>query len=162
MVEHTGLPVKGYKSQPQEKVDLVNANKALEEKLLRQLDSMKAMSAGFVDQRWLAIGRNNLEVAFMAINRAVFQPERVILPEDVTDQGKPAVENPTLADVRDARVMYSDGGRLIFTVDYGQDPPFVMMEGDRVFTNEAKKHWNEVSRISGRAVLFPEVVENGK
>jgi hypothetical protein len=40
---------------------------------------MKALN---VDQRWLAIGRTHIEEAFMAINRAVFQPQRVKLPED--------------------------------------------------------------------------------
>jgi len=44
-----------------------------------------------IDKRWLAIGRTQLEQAFMAINRSVFQPERVKLPDD-----KPTVPESTL------------------------------------------------------------------
>jgi hypothetical protein len=71
---HPGLPVAGYKPQPQLNVDRVNANKRVEETMLRLLDSLAADPA--VDPRWLAIGRTHLEVAFMSINRAIFKPER--------------------------------------------------------------------------------------
>lgn len=73
--EHQGLPVEGYKPQSSEKVDLVNDNKRLEERVLRVLDGLKARAD--VDQRWLAIGRTHIEEAFMAVNRAIFQPKRV-------------------------------------------------------------------------------------
>lgn len=77
-VLHDGLSVAGYKPQSQSAVDLVNVNKRLEEQLLRHLDSF----AGDIDKRWLAIGRTHVEQAFMAINRAVFKPDRVTLPDD--------------------------------------------------------------------------------
>ena len=77
MAQHDGLPVSGYKPQPQEAVDLVNRMKFLEEGILRQLDAMKHPG---IDQRWLAIGRTGIEQAFMAINRSVFQPSRVEVP----------------------------------------------------------------------------------
>lgn len=77
---HNGLPVSGYQAQSDDKVAVVNVNKALEERVLRQIDFLKDYSG--VDQRWLAIGRTQLEQAFMAINRAVFQPSRIALPED--------------------------------------------------------------------------------
>lgn len=32
--------------------------------------------------RMLAVGRTQLQLAFMALNRAVFRPGRVTLPED--------------------------------------------------------------------------------
>ena len=80
MTDHQALPVSGYKPQSQERVDLVNANKAIEEQTLRILDGLAARAD--VDKRWLAIGRTHLEQAFMAINRAVFQPERAKLPGD--------------------------------------------------------------------------------
>ncbi len=70
-------PVKGYKPQSQRNIDTVNDNKRLEETVLRVLDDLKARPD--VDQRWLALGRTHLELAFMAINRAIFQPERVKL-----------------------------------------------------------------------------------
>lgn len=91
-VKHDGLPVAGYKPQSTLAVDLVNANKALEEQALRVLDGLATMkgpaasndlpSEIAVDQRWLAVGRTHLEQAFMAINRAVFKPGRAKLPGD--------------------------------------------------------------------------------
>lgn len=53
---------------------MVNYNKRIEETLLQVLDDLKANAN--VDQRWLAIGRTQLEQAFMAINRAIFKPGR--------------------------------------------------------------------------------------
>lgn len=84
------LPVSGYKPQTAEKVDIVNGFKADEERILRKLDSLGRVAQAeiargdqpTVDPRWLAIGRTQLEQAFMAINRSVFQPGRVALAED--------------------------------------------------------------------------------
>jgi hypothetical protein len=81
MTEHTGLPVSGYRPQTSGNVHLVNRNKEVEERTLRLLDELRDCG-GEVDQRWLAIGRTHIEQGFMAINRAIFQPERVKLPED--------------------------------------------------------------------------------
>lgn len=75
-----GLPVAGYKPQTEDKVDLVNENKILEERVLRQLDKMSL--EGGNDPRMLALGRTKIQEAFMWINRAVFQPGRIKLPED--------------------------------------------------------------------------------
>lgn len=79
-MQHDGLPVAGYRPQPTEAVDLVNRNKEIEERLLRVLDDLKA--GGFCDARWLAAGRTDIEKGFMAVNRSVFRPGRVALPED--------------------------------------------------------------------------------
>lgn len=82
MSEVPGLPVPGYKpTQSQERVDQVAEFKREEERLLRKLDRMRQDPG--IDQRWLAIGRTQLEQAFMFINRSVFAPGRVELPEDV-------------------------------------------------------------------------------
>jgi hypothetical protein len=70
-----GLPVAGYRPQSKENVDDVNVNKALEEIILRRLDDIA--DARRCDPRWLAIGRTHIQEAFMAINRAIFQPQRV-------------------------------------------------------------------------------------
>lgn len=78
MSEISGLPVSGYRPQPQSAIVLVNQNKALEESVLRRLDELAGLSG--TDARWLAIGRTHLELAFMAINRAIFKPDRVKLP----------------------------------------------------------------------------------
>ncbi|USN16775.1 hypothetical protein STRZYGA_00540 [Brevundimonas phage vB_BpoS-Strzyga] len=85
--EHDGLPVAGYQKQSQEAVDLVNENKEAEERLLRLIDDLGngRSSTGELfaaDPRWLAIARTDLERGFMALNRAIFKPARVILPED--------------------------------------------------------------------------------
>lgn len=79
MTDHKPLPVSGYTAQSDSRVEMVNENKALEERVLRRLDELKALN---VDQRWLAIGRTHIEEAFMAVNRSIFQPQRVKLPED--------------------------------------------------------------------------------
>lgn len=77
MSDHKPLPVSGYTSQPDWKVELVNHNKNMEEMCLRTLDDMAQRPE--IDPRWLAIGRTHLETAWMAINRAVFRPTRVKL-----------------------------------------------------------------------------------
>lgn len=96
--------VNGYTAQPEAKVDLVNSFKEHEERLLRTLDALEAgpktvplyhgepslpgewvevtVSGVAVDKRWLAIARTDFQRAYMALNRAVFQPQRVRLPED--------------------------------------------------------------------------------
>jgi len=77
---HDGLPVSGYQKQSDENIALVNRNKRLEEVILRMLDALRHDPN--VDLRWLAIGRTGIEQAFMAINRAIFQPQRIDLEED--------------------------------------------------------------------------------
>lgn len=75
-----GLPVAGYKpTQPQWAIDAVNAFKALEERTLRAAEALDGQA---VDHRLLAIGKTQLQGAFMFLARAVFQPGRVALPED--------------------------------------------------------------------------------
>lgn len=80
--EHTGLPIAGYRPQSTAAVDLVNANKVLEEQCLRVLDTLATLPD--TDKRWLAIGRTGIEQAWMAVNRCVFKPARVALPGDPT------------------------------------------------------------------------------
>jgi hypothetical protein len=52
----------------------------LEERVLRAIDAL--VSNPLTDKRWLAIGRTNIEQGFMAVNRSIFQPSRVKLPDD--------------------------------------------------------------------------------
>ena len=89
--EHKGLPVHGYQPQSDAKVALVNGFKQDEERLLRRLDEIGGQTIHLqnddgtrrsVDPRWLAIARTGFEQGFMALNRSVFQPQRVKLPED--------------------------------------------------------------------------------
>jgi hypothetical protein len=74
------LPVPGYTAQSGRNVALVTMHKENEERLLRHFDKM-ALSPD-IDKRWLAIGRTHIEQGFMAVNRAVFKPQRIVLPED--------------------------------------------------------------------------------
>lgn len=79
MTDTKGLPVKGYKpTQSAENIALVNRAKVLEEKTLRLCDELKAKGSD-IDQRFLAVGVTQLQQAFMAINRSVFQPQRIDL-----------------------------------------------------------------------------------
>lgn len=78
---HKALPVDGYAvAQPSSKVDVVNFNKQLEERSIRQVERLRDLT--LADPRMAAIGITKLQEAWMWINRAVFQPERVKLPED--------------------------------------------------------------------------------
>jgi hypothetical protein len=71
-----GLPVKGYKKeQPAHLVALVNENKLLEELVLRQI-TCHVRTDG-IDQRFVALARTKIQEAFMDLNRAVFQPQRI-------------------------------------------------------------------------------------
>lgn len=78
--QHEGLPVHGYQPQSELNVQRVNRHKVLEEHALRYYDEL-AQDPN-VDKRWLAIGRTALEQSFMAMNRAVFKPQRVRLEGD--------------------------------------------------------------------------------
>ena len=80
-MSHTGLPVSGYKPQSEENVAMVNENKALEERVIRQIEAMKARGSD-LDQRMVQLSLTGIQEAFMWMNRAVFQPGRVRLPED--------------------------------------------------------------------------------
>lgn len=92
MTKHEGPPVAGYVSQSDANVALVNENKHLEERVLRQLDKMNkqnmdADAAGLGrsaqhDPRMMALARTAIQEGFMWMNRAVFKPERIKLPED--------------------------------------------------------------------------------
>lgn len=72
-----GLPVAGYKpTQSRHLVDLVDENKMLEEKVLRQIDRHKGMGEE-LDQRAIALAYTKMQEAFMWLNRGVFQPQRI-------------------------------------------------------------------------------------
>jgi len=85
--------VAGYTAQPDAKVALVNSFKEDEERLLRKVDALfpdgvqfggerRDQDAQREQQRWRAIARTHFQEGFMALNRAVFQPQRIRLPED--------------------------------------------------------------------------------
>lgn len=69
------LDIKGYTPHTESVKELVNRNKEVEESVLKIIDELKNIPE--VDKRWLAIGQTNLELAFMALNRSIFKPERL-------------------------------------------------------------------------------------
>jgi len=79
MTDYKGLPVAGYVAQTSEAVQMVNLNKQAEERILRDID-LYGMNPD-VDKRWLAIAKTHIEQGFMAMNRAIFKPQRIELPE---------------------------------------------------------------------------------
>ena len=64
--------IKGYRDLSQEEIDLMNECKQLAE----QCGALMAKLGGYptVDQRWLAIGRTDLQKGFMATVRSIAQP----------------------------------------------------------------------------------------
>lgn len=79
-------PVHGYRRLDDEQIALVNEHKQMEERLLRHMEAIGAFDTSPLkvapDGRWMAIARTHFEQGFMALNRAVFKPERIKLPED--------------------------------------------------------------------------------
>jgi hypothetical protein len=80
MAMNDSLPVAGYRPQSDERIAAVNEHKQAEERLLRTIDSL--LLRGLVDVRWASVARTHFEQGFMALNRGVFQPTRIALPED--------------------------------------------------------------------------------
>lgn len=73
-------PIAGYRPLQERTASLVNANKHSEERVLRTIDELQQDPD--VDKRWLALARTQIEQGFMALNRSIFKPTRVTLPED--------------------------------------------------------------------------------
>lgn len=82
MTTHTPIPVKGYKPVSDRQIAIANDFKITEERILRQIEHMERKNDGSFDPRFLAIAKTEIQKAFMAVNRAVFNPGRVVLPED--------------------------------------------------------------------------------
>ena len=76
------LPVKGYTSQSSDNVSLANGLKEAEERYLRALDALEQIEA--TDKRMVALARTNMQTAAMWAVRSIFQPTRIMLPEDNT------------------------------------------------------------------------------
>lgn len=79
-------PIKGYTPITGSTQALVNYNKEVEERLLRLLDTFVGAGVDHpINQRWLAVARTHFEQGFMALNRSIFKPQRIRLPEDGGD-----------------------------------------------------------------------------
>lgn len=82
--------IKGFTDQSERNKKLVNENKVLEERVLQQLDKLKNLPD--LDYRALALGVTQIQQAFMWINRGIFQPQRIDLPN--IDPRDPNPEQP--------------------------------------------------------------------
>lgn len=92
MTEHAALPVAGYVAQSQSNIDLANEGKELEERYLRWIDKLNVIymerdAAGIgrdgqFDPRCMAEARKCIQTGAMWAIRAIFKPQRIMLPED--------------------------------------------------------------------------------
>ena len=66
----------GYKQpQPQTAIDAVNITKRLENEVGDWVDQLRQDDAVPLDPEWVKVAVQHLQQGFMALNRAVFQPE---------------------------------------------------------------------------------------
>ena len=72
--------IKGFTDQSAKNKLYVNRNKDIEERLRRIIDDMKGQPE--FDQRLVAVASTQFQGAFMFLNRAIFQPQRIRLPGD--------------------------------------------------------------------------------
>lgn len=64
--------IRGYRDLSQEEIDLMNEAKELAEQVGSFVDRLQATDG--LDQRWVAIGKTDLQTGFMALIRGVAQP----------------------------------------------------------------------------------------
>lgn len=69
-------PILGYRELTKREVDAVNKMKRMEAEILAELAEL-SKTGGAVRKRWTAIGRTDIEKAFMAVNRAILTPGSV-------------------------------------------------------------------------------------
>lgn len=87
-------PIKGYRNLTNREVEEVNTFKSIEETLLEIIAKMQRSSAtGNYDQRFLAIGKTEMQMAFMALNRGVLRPGAA------TPESKERGDSPSEASV---------------------------------------------------------------
>lgn len=66
-------PIKGYRDLSQEEIDTINDLKALAIQVGVEVEAV--FNRDGVDKRWAAIARTDLQTGFMALIRAIAQPE---------------------------------------------------------------------------------------
>jgi hypothetical protein len=64
--------IKGYRDLSQEEIDLMNEGKELAEQVGAFVAKLQCTDT--LDQRWVAIGKTDLQKGFMAIIRGIAQP----------------------------------------------------------------------------------------
>lgn len=66
--------ITGYRQHTQDEIDAVNGNKEIENKLGDWITGLRANTPG-IDQEWVKTAVTHFQQGFMALNRAIFQPE---------------------------------------------------------------------------------------
>jgi hypothetical protein len=64
--------ITGYRELNEEETALMNEGKALAEQVGVYVDKLRHLD--FVDQRWVSIGRTDLQTGFMAVIRGIARP----------------------------------------------------------------------------------------
>lgn len=74
--------ITGYRKHDQAAIDAVNHSKDLENEVGEWINRLASggVDGVTVDPRWLSIAITHLQQGFMAVNRAVFQPESRLGP----------------------------------------------------------------------------------
>ena len=67
--------ISGYRDLSQEEINAMNTIKELAEQVRILVDSIGDSNEFFIDTRWQAIARTDLQKGFMALVRAVAKPE---------------------------------------------------------------------------------------
>jgi hypothetical protein len=63
--------IKGYRELSQEEIDLMNE---IKEKAAEVGELCEKLTGGDPDQRWVAIGKTDLQKGFMALTRSIAKP----------------------------------------------------------------------------------------
>jgi hypothetical protein len=94
------FPLRGYVNQNADNAALANEAKEMEERMMRFFDKISSVAVqredrgaeagkGQINMRALALARTNGEQAFMWAVRAIFNPVRISLQEDITKEAGP-------------------------------------------------------------------------
>lgn len=65
--------IKGYRVLSEDEKELINTIKEIAVKVGAVVETLEQDES--LDQRWIAIGKTDLQTGFMAITRAIAQPE---------------------------------------------------------------------------------------
>jgi hypothetical protein len=64
--------IKGYRDLSPEEISSMNVIKEFAENLRVELEALETLPG--IDKRWLAVGKTELQVGFMAVIRSIAQP----------------------------------------------------------------------------------------
>lgn len=71
-MENQHRKIKGYRELSQEEINLMNKIKAMGEELGSMVNQLEKSEA---DQRWVSIGKTDLQTGIMALVRSVAKPD---------------------------------------------------------------------------------------